>query len=123
MNDDMQEKMLQVLMSIQNNVNDMKTEIYEMKKDVSILKKDVETLKKKVKKLNENDMYSVSENKKLQKDVKELKQEVNDLKRNESKLSVQNDELRYLRQMDSNIILQILEVQKQMTKKQEVKYA
>ena len=88
----MEEKILNVLISMQSDICDMKSDIKEMKQDIKQLNQRMDRLEEKVDK--------------------------NDAKHDRNYI-----ELRNQRQIDSNNIAQILNIQTQMLKNQDKMYA
>lgn len=95
----MEEKILNVLISMQSDICDMKSDIKEMKQDIKILNERVDRLEKRMDKL-------------------ERKVDDNDKKHDNYYIQLINQ-----RQIDSNNIAQILNIQTQMLRNQDKMYA
>ena len=102
----MEEKILNVLVNLQSDFCDMKNDICEIKKDISGMKVEINEMKQDIKDLN------------IRVDNLEIKVDQN------NKIHENNYiELRKLRQIDSNNIAKILELQTQMLNNQQKMYA
>ena len=91
----MEEKILNVLISMQSDICDMKSDISNMKSDIKEMKQDIKQLNERVDRLEEADK-----------------------KHNQHYIRLINQ-----RQIDSNNIAQILNIQTQMLRNQEKMYA
>ena len=102
----MEEKILNVLVNLQSDFCDMKNDISEIKKDVSGMKVEINEMKQDIKGLH------------VRMDKLETKVDEIDKKHESNYI-----ELRRLRQIDSNNIAKILELQTQMFRSQQRMYA
>lgn len=93
----MEEKILNVLISMQSDICNMKSDICNMKSDICDMKSDIKEMKQDIKQLKERV------------DVLEEKVDMIDQKHDKNYI-----ELRNQRQIDSNNIAKILNVQTQM---------
>lgn len=91
----MEEKILNVLISMQSDICDMKSDICNIKSDIKEMKQDIKQLNKRVDRLEEADKQH-----------------------NQHYIQLINQ-----RQIDSNNIAQILNIQTQMLRNQEKMYA
>ena len=102
----MEEKILNVLISMQSDICDMKSDICNMKSDIKEIKQDIKQLNERVDRLEER--------------MDKLEKKVEDSDRKHDKHYIQ---LINQRQIDSNNIAQILNIQTQMLRNQEKMYA
>ena len=91
----MEEKILNVLISVQSDICDMKSDICNMKSDIKEMKQDIKILNERVDRVEEADKQY-----------------------NQHYIQLINQ-----RQIDSNNIAQILNIQTQMLKNQDKRYA
>lgn len=96
----MEEKILNILINMQSDVCDMKNNINEMKSDISEMKRDIRQLKQRMDRL-EKRMDNLEENSKI-----------TDQKHDRNYIELKNQ-----RQIDSNNIAKILNLQTQIINK------
>ena len=102
----MEEKILNVLVSMQSDILNMQSDISDMKSDMKEMKQDIKKLDQRVDRLEVK--------------VDNLEKKVDDIDKKHEKHYIQ---LRNQRQIDSNNIAQILNIQTQMLKNQDKMYA
>lgn len=98
----MEEKILNVLISVQSDICDMKSDIRNMKSDICNMKSDIKEMKQ---------------------DIKQLNKRVDRLEEADKQHNQHYIQLIKQRQIDSNNIAQILYIQTQMLKNQNEMYA
>ena len=116
----MEEKILNVLVNLQSDFCDMKNDISEIKKDVSGMKVEINEMKQDISgmKVEINEMKQDIKGLHVRMDALETKVDEIDKKHESNYI-----ELRRLRQIDSNNIARILELQTQMFRSQQRMYA